>query len=122
MTERREEIAAVMRSLRRMLAGVAIGAVLLVAATVTTTVNAERGGCERNIADRVEDIRIWEKQAWAADKIAADPFQSPTTRAARRQEAAALWAAIARVRKRVDPEHGGDLVCSDAYPYALPLP
>lgn len=79
-------------------------------------VNADRHSCTRGIQDRLTSIRVWQQQRHAAAAIGRDPFQSPRTRRARNAEARQLKDAIAGATRRVDPAHGGTLICTEAFP------
>lgn len=73
------------------------------------------GICERGILDRLDTIHVRSIQAAGDGAIAADPFQSTKTRAARGVQAAAEWASVRDQRTRVDPAHGGTLDCKTRF-------
>ncbi|MCA1571715.1 MAG: hypothetical protein LC798_15655 [Chloroflexi bacterium] len=81
-----------------------------------------REGCAQIIRDRLADIDVLAVQAQSALAIADDSFQSARTRSVRRREARVLTAAIRDRRTRVDPAHGGELVCDEAFPWPSVLP
>lgn len=81
-----------------------------------TIVSGQRASCRSQIADRLSTIEVRTIQAESAQAIAADPFQSKRTRAVRGEEAAVLRASVDAERTRVDPEHGGALDCTRAFP------
>jgi len=77
---------------------------------------AERASCARVISDRLSAIAVREVQAKTARILADDVTQSIKTRNARREEALQLEVSITDLRIRVDPDHGGQLICSEAFP------
>jgi hypothetical protein len=78
---------------------------------------AQRLACRAGIADRLGTIRARQVQATSARSIAQDPlFQSRRTRDVRLAEAQALQTSVRDLRTRVDPAHGGRLVCAEAFP------
>lgn len=85
-------------------------------------VNSQRANCHRGIADRLDSIDVRSTQAWSAQVIADDPFQSARTREARGSEARVLRRSVRRLTVHVDPGHGGQLVCDEAFPAARWLP
>lgn len=79
-------------------------------------VQSQRDQCEAGIDQRLQTSEVWRQQERAARRIADDPFQSARTRSARIDEARTLRDARRVLRPRLDPKHGGALVCSEAYP------
>lgn len=79
-------------------------------------VKSERALCQRVITDRLGTIKVRETQAESAGIIADDKFQSDKTRRARRNEAEILEKSIVDLRTRVDPENGGQLICTEEFP------
>lgn len=112
-----EEIRKDFRFNRRFVWGWSTGLLCAVVLPFALSYAAQRSGCERGVADRVDTLNVRTAQYRAASIVASDPAQPARTRAARRAEAAALLAAIRDVQPRLDPAHGGKLDCSTA-PFA----
>jgi hypothetical protein len=85
-------------------------------------VHSQRVGCERGIEERLDTIAESDSRITGNLAIARDPRQPATTRSARAAEARDEERIRERRYARVDPAHGGRLVCSDAYPSASPFP
>lgn len=67
--------------------------------------------CESNIADRLVLIRTTMVEAKANEAVGKAVTSSPDAQVIRAREAKVERAEIADLRSRVDPAHGGNIVC-----------
>jgi hypothetical protein len=78
--------------------------------------SSQRRGCERGIHERLTLIEEAKARITGNLAIVADPRQPTRTKAARLHEARIEERIIGERRARLDPLHGGKLVCSKVYP------
>lgn len=85
-------------------------------------IKAQRTGCTRGIHDRLDEIWVDEAGIRGNLIIASDILQPIKTRKARVVQAAIEQTVVNDLRIRVDPAHGGKLICAQVYPEPSLIP
>jgi hypothetical protein len=114
----------------RMMLWVSVVVLVLVAFWSSTytisrdVVASSRTGCKRGIQERLNVLEENRLTIQGNKAIVADPKQPLATKTARREQYEGEEHIEKLRRERVDPAHGGKLICSRAYPdpEIIPIP